>query len=274
MNHLIRKIFVPVILISLSISLFSQDKHDVDSTRLVRVLTFNIFHGEIRYQRADQLQKSNLDIVADVIRSAKPDIVALQEVDRNTVRADGLDLVVELAMRTGMAPLFGSTMDFDGGEYGLGILSCYSFRSTKMHPLYSPPDTEPRGALEANVILKSGDTIRFISTHFDHSRETLVKINQAQDINTLFASDQKPSVLAGDLNARPDSEPISILDKKWINSSRTNDPTSPSIDPRSKIDYIMFRPEVRWRIIESRVIDERVASDHNPVLTVLELLPN
>ncbi len=269
----IQKTIILSILIYLPLSLSSQDQLNIDSTRVVRILTYNIFHGEISYQSENMQQTSNLDIVASIIQSVKPDLVALQEVDRKTNRAKQKDLVVELAMRTGMVPLFGSTMDFDGGEYGLGILSRYSYRNTKIHPLYSPPDTEPRAALEANVIIESGDTIRFISTHLDHSRDIAVKKGQALDINAYFASDEKPSILGGDLNARPESLPIDILIKNWINASETNEPTSPSINPRSKIDYIMFRPEVRWRVLESRVIDEKVASDHNPVLTVLELLP-
>lgn len=36
----------------------------------------------------------------------------------------------------------------------------------------------------------------------------------------------------------------------------------------------MYRPRNRWRVLESRVIDEKIASDHCPVLAVLELLPN
>jgi len=84
----------------------------------------------------------------------------------------------------------------------------------------------------------------------------------------------KPSILAGDLNARPESNTMSILFEEWTKSSSKNEPTAPAINPRSKIDYLLFRQVNRWRVLETRVIDDQVASDHRPVLSILKLLPN
>jgi endonuclease/exonuclease/phosphatase family metal-dependent hydrolase len=49
--------------------------------------------------------------------------------------------------------------------------------------------------------------------------------------------------------------------------------TFPADSPSIKIDYILFRPAHRWKVLEARVLDEPVASDHRPLLVVLELLP-
>ncbi len=57
--------------------------------------------------------------------------MALQEVDFFTRRAKHMDLATELELRTGLAPLFGRAMLFDGGEYWEGILSRYSFLSSR-----------------------------------------------------------------------------------------------------------------------------------------------
>jgi hypothetical protein len=35
-------------------------------------------------------------------------------------------------------------------------------------------------------------------------------------------------------------------------------------------DYVLFHPADTWRVLESTILDERVASDHRPVLVVLE----
>lgn len=244
-----------------------------DSSRIIRVLTFNIWHGEIHYKDAAADYESSLQILAELIQKADPDLVALQEVDNRTGRSRGLDLLGELALLTRMNPLFGATMAFDGGEYGLGILSKYSFQCSKLHRLHSPDGSEPRAALEAIVVISSGDTLRFISTHFDHG-ETAIRTLQARDVNTFFTRDKLPVILAGDLNAVPGSDPIAILEKHWKISSSLLEPTAPSHAPRSKIDYIMYRPQEKWRLVESRVIEEKVASDHNPVLAVFELLKN
>jgi endonuclease/exonuclease/phosphatase family metal-dependent hydrolase len=257
-----------LLLISVLISSFNANGQEpVDSSRIVRVLTYNILHG------ATMKGDFDLDRIADVINSVNPDLVALQEVDFNTNRAKNMDLATELGIRTGLAPLFGRAMPYDGGEYGEGILSTYSFLTTQNHGLPAQEGKEPRAALEVNVILKSGDTIRFIGTHLDHTRDETDRINQAHQINDIFTKEDKPSILAGDLNARPESKTMSIILKKWTKSFSQDIPTSPSENPRAKIDYILFRPDERWKVLETRVIDEKEASDHCPVLSVLELLP-
>ena len=264
------KILFKTLLFSLLIALICFNtgaQVPVDSSRLVRVLTFNIYHGETMKGDFD------LDLIAEVIKSVNPDLVALQEVDFYTNRAKNMDLATELGLRTGLAPLFGQAMPYDGGGYGEGILSKYSFLSTQNHALSAQAGKEPRAALEANVVLKGGDTIRFIGTHLDHTKEETDRIAQASELNKLFAKDNRPSILAGDLNARPESKTMSILLKEWKKSFSENTPTAPAAKPRAKIDYILFRPAHRWKVLETYVVDERVASDHRPVLSVLELLP-
>ena len=66
----------------------------------VRVLTYNIHHGEGIDGKFD------LARIAKVIRKSRAHIVALQEVDQRTKRW----------------ALFGKSMEFDGGEYGNALL--------------------------------------------------------------------------------------------------------------------------------------------------------
>jgi endonuclease/exonuclease/phosphatase family metal-dependent hydrolase len=56
-------------------------------------------------------------------------------------------------------------------------------------------------------------------------------------------------------------------------SSTDRTPTFPSAGPELKIDYILYGPPEQWRVLESRVICDTVASDHCAQLSVLELLP-
>lgn len=259
--------FHTILLISfLILNVNSWGQLPVDSSRIVRVLTFNIYHGETMKGDFD------LDLIAGVIKSVNPDLVALQEVDFKTNRARNMDLASELGLRTGLAPLFGQAMPFDGGGYGVGILSAYPFIKTRSYALPSHQDREPRMALEAHVVLNTGDTVRFVSTHLDNTRDEKDKVRQANKLNELFARDDRLSILAGDLNARPESNTMSILFEEWTKSFSENIPTAPAINPRSKIDYILFRPAKRWRVLETKVIDEEVASDHRPVLSILEVM--
>ena len=238
-----------------------------DSSRVVRILTYNIFHGETLKGDFD------LDRIAAVIRQADPDLVALQEVDFRTKRAGYMDLASELGKRTGLVPLFGRAMLFDGGEYGEGIFSRYSFIATQNHMLPAQEGKEPRAAVEVHVVLQSGDTLAFIGTHLDHTRDEKDRIDQASKLNALFTGADRPAILCGDLNAEPESTPMSILFSEWTEASPDRAPTFPSKQAERKIDYVLYRPANRWRIIESRVICDTVASDHCAQLSVLELLP-
>ena len=239
-----------------------------DSTRLIRVMTYNIYHGETMNK------DFNLNLISDIIKSADPDIVALQEVDFKTNRAKKMDLATELGYLTGLAPLFGKAMKYDGGEYGEGILSKFSFNRTKNNPLPYSPGNEPRTALEVLIELPSGDEVIFIGTHLDHTRDQSDRIAQAKKINELFSKNTIPTILAGDLNATPESNPIKILLENWSDAASGNpQPTFPSTEPGRRIDYIMFLPVSRWRVLHAEVIADKTASDHCGVLAVLELLP-
>jgi endonuclease/exonuclease/phosphatase family metal-dependent hydrolase len=262
-KHLCR---LPLLAVLVIFSVKISAQSPVDSSRVLRILTYNIFHGETMKGDFD------LDRIAGVIKSTDPDLVALQEVDFFTRRARHMDLATELGQRCGLAPLFGRAMPFDGGAYGEGVLSRYSFLSTRNHMLGAGPGKEPRAALEVYLVLHSGDTIRFIGTHLDHTRDETDRINQAIQLNSFFTNDEMPSILAGDLNAKPESQTMDILFSEWTSSSTNSAPTFPSVNPVKKIDFVLFRPENRWRVLESSVIADSVASDHCALLSVLELL--
>ena len=60
-----------------------------------------------------------------------------------------------------------------------------------------------------------------------------------------------------------DCNPMNVLlAEHWIDATA----------PQSRIDYILIRNSDPWRIIEVKIIDERVVSDHRPVLVELEWL--
>jgi endonuclease/exonuclease/phosphatase family metal-dependent hydrolase len=253
-----------ILTVILSLKVRSQEYGQHGDT--VRVLSFNILHG------ATTKGDFDLDKIASVIKYTDPDLVALQEVDFKTQRAKGYDLVTELGLRTKMAPLFGIAMPYDGGAYGEGILSRLPILKSENVALPHSPGNEPRTALSVLVKLASGDTIRFIGTHLEHQRASTDRIDQVKKINDAFSDNNFPSILAGDLNATPESEPIRILKAYWTVSAQENSaPTYSSEKPEKKIDYILYLPKKRWEVISTRVICDPIASDHCAILSVLKL---
>lgn len=261
-----RNILILLLILICSSQVFTQDTEE--GGKVIRVLTYNILHGATT--RGD----FDLDIIAGVITDVDPDFVALQEVDFKTNRAKKYDLVTELGWRTKMASIFGKAMDYDGGGYGEGILSKYSFVQTRNVALPHSPGNEPRAALEITTVLPSGDTIAIIGTHLDHLENEYDRVLQATRINEVFSLNRYPTILAGDLNAVPGSAPIEILENIWTPSYDKDNPqpTFPSDDPEVKIDYIMFYPQHKWRVLKTEVIRNTIASDHCAYLVTVELL--
>ena len=239
----------------------------VDTSKVVKVLSFNILHGKTTQGDFD------LDVLANLIKEADPDFVALQEVDFQTNRSKKYDLATELGWRTKLAPLFARAMYYDGGEYGEGVLSKNTFLKSRNVALPFVPGEEPRAALEVVTILPSNDTIAFVGTHLAHEGDS-GRVLQAQRINEVFSQNEFPTILAGDLNAVPGSDPITILEKIWGSSYDKEDVqfTFPSDNPKKKIDYVMFYPKHRWRVLDRKVICDTIASDHCAYLVTLELL--
>jgi endonuclease/exonuclease/phosphatase family metal-dependent hydrolase len=222
----------------------------------LRVLTYNIHHGEGRDRQFDY------ERLARVICDAKPDLVALQEVDNATERSQGVDQATRLGELTKMHAAFGRAMFYSGGQYGEAVLSRFPIIESRARVLPFRYGQEPRSALVVRV--KPGDglpELLFAGTHLCHqSGET--RLEQAQQLNALFPATGGPAViLAGDLNSRRGRPPMDeLLRERW-----TAAPTT-----RAPIDYVLMRRVDPWRIVESQVINERVASDHRPVLVVLE----
>ena len=239
-----------------------------DNGRIVKVLSFNILHG------ATTKGDFDLDAIAKVIIDVNPDLVALQEVDYRTNRAHNYDLVTELGWRAKMAPIFASAMHYDDGEYGEGVLSRHTFLNTRNVALPFTPGDEPRAALEITAVLPSNDTISFIGTHLDHLADECNRIMQAKQINSVFSSNPYPTILAGDLNAEPGSSTMTILEEMWAASYSQDNLkyTYPSDNPNKKIDYVLFYPKYRWKVLETKVIQDTIASDHCAFLVILELL--
>ena len=267
-NTMARKFLIRILLvITLYFPVQLSAQQQKQEHTIVRVLTFNILHG------ATTKGDFDLDVIAEIINRTDPDLVALQEVDFKTKRAKDLDLTTELALRTGMTSYYAMAMEYDGGGYGEGVLSKFPILEARNIALPHQSRSEPRAAAEITMVSSPGDTIRFIGTHLDHLKENRDRIMQVNKINTILGDSHHPTILAGDLNDIPDSEPISILESKWGAAYHTKlENTFPSDSPRVKIDYVMYAPKRKWKVLESKTICDKIASDHCAYLVVLELL--
>jgi len=251
---------------------FSASNALAETPQTLRVLCYNIHYG----QGMDG--QYNIQRLADVIKAAKPDLVALQEVDVGVLRSGRVHQLQKLGEMTGLTARFGPTQHYEGGLFGNAVLTRLPILDEHIQPLpytEATPErqTYPRGALVITVQAPDGRPLRFISTHFQHNVPE-DRVEEARAINKLFADpgDNLRTILAGDFNAKPEDEPITILEQSWthaIDAARA--PSAPSVNPKSRIDYIFYRAKNQFRLVSTEVLPETMASDHRPVLAVLEI---
>ena len=233
----------------------------------LRVMTYNLHHGEGVDGRVD-LERS-----AAVIRAAKPDLVALQEVDRKAKRTGGVDQAAEYARLTTMHAWYGAAMPFQGGEYGQLLLSHWPLREPRLVRLPGTRGREPRIAVTALVDVPQLGRIRWAGLHLDATRDDGDRWAQVGALLQEFRADGIPTLLAGDFNATPDSRVMKrMLEPSSVWEDTTGEwaaPTIPAESPKSRIDYVLASPHGAWRTMESTVIPESAASDHRPLLAVV-----
>lgn len=237
-----------------------------EQNRLLRVLSYNIHHGEGTDGKLDLLR------LARLIRSQDPDLVALQEVDHKTTRSKKVDQAAELANLTGLHVNFGKAINYGGGEYGQAILSRFPLKQVAVHLLPNEARHEQRIALEARFQFASKE-YSFITTHLDHQNSRL-REKQVSRLNELLTAEECPRILAGDLNDAVDSQALTILKQKWkIAEDRLPLLTFPAAKPTGQIDYIAFHPNDQFKTRSAWVIPEPIISDHCPVVAILEVRP-
>lgn len=241
-----------------------------------RVLVYNIHAGR------DAAAVDNLSRVAALIRDTGADLVLLQEVDRGTERSGRVDQVAVLADRTGLHFAFGGTLRYQGGDYGIALLSRWPIRADTLLRLPVDPaqqraggSYEPRGALHARIETPAG-VLHVLNTHLDPSAHDRYR---RQEVAALLAAADRlraagePVLIGGDFNATPESAVVEAVrtagwTDAWARCGSGDEFTFPANLPGKRIDYLFLPTTVTC---SAATVPATEASDHRPVLVSLHL---
>ena len=192
---------------------------------------------------------------AEVIRSVNPDWVAIQEIDRRTDRAGGVDQTSELAKLCGKHGYFVKKTHEKGGAYGLAILS-------REEPVSVSKILMPGKAHTRCVEILEFPEYFVACTHFPLT-DALCEV-AAEIVRLNLADRNKPLFIAGDFNSRPESKAVEILKKGFEILSDPSRNTFPADAPRTCIDYIMVNRKFadRVEVLSRDVIAAPDATDH------------
>jgi len=263
-------LFVLLLSCSKSKTVPTEDKEPVKEGKAFTVMTYNIYGA-----RSGGIP--NLQVIADVINRVKPDLVALQEVDRFTTRnGKNVDIAKELGALTDMDYFFAKAEDMYGGDYGDAVLSKLPIKEKKAYNLSVTPELGGERRSVARILVEvDGKEIYFISTHLDHLSSEANRIRQAHELVDLVKGFGKPMITAGDFNAKPDSETISILRNYFTlgcKNNNCNQFTFSTNNPDRVIDYIMYAPLNAFSVANySTYTWANKESDHFPVIATIQL---
>ena len=218
-------------------------------------------------------KKLDLQRIADVINAAKPDLVGLQEVDRGVKRTEGKDEIAELASMTRMEYAFAPNLDYQGGKYGVAILSRFPIKTTEHRMFENKREAERRGMLRVEVEV-GGQKLNFVTTHLDYQFEDGRLFETEQMLK--FLEDVKgPLIVVADFNDVPAGSAYRLMSTKfddaWVASGVRADGFSyPADKPVKRIDHIFYRSVGGARAKKAWVIPA-LASDHIPVMAEIEI---
>ena len=217
----------------------------------LRFASYNIFHAE----------KAGYDVakIAKNITDNSIDVVGFQEVDNKTSRSGRLETMKKLSEATGYKYyVFFKAISFQGGEYGVGILSKYPIKSSGSIKLTSGDEQRVLGRA---TIDKDGTEINFFVTHLSYDGEDGTNSNTRKTQFSQIAKELAKYdnfVLSGDFNTRDLGEYDVIKNSALVNSKENPKVTYP--DGNSPLDNLVYSTNV-WTFGNPKVVTNSY-SDH------------
>ena len=254
-----------IFLFSIVVMGCSQSRKLAASSGAITVLSYNIHIGNPPSKPKGFV---DLDTIAATIRSSGADLVAVQELDSNTRRTNGVYQLQVLAEKLRMYYHFESTIPYEDGAYGIGILSKYPLQEISAYalPQVEGVKSEPRKVLIAKVNI-AGKPLLFGCTHVDFTK-VVNPVQMKELVKILDSLPALPVIIGGDFNTTLDNEGMQLMVSRFRNASVANDFTIPVINPKKKIDFIFYKG--LSFVQDSVMSSHNYGSDHLPVRAELK----
>lgn len=220
------------------------------------------------------------DRIARIAGRLAPDIIALQEVDRNLERSGNRDQTLALSERLDMHASFFPVLKNGDGGYGLAVLSRYPIQMvdcTLLPQLQGAGFNEKRGVMNVTLETHAGP-VHIFNTHLSlMRRERMLQMKCIIDDHLQkTVHNGNPVIFCGDLNCSSNSPTCKLLAQALTDCQNMYpgfrpDPTFFSSYPLMRLDHIFH--SYHLQPLSIRAIDDwecRLASDHLPVLGVLQ----
>lgn len=205
-----------------------------------------------------------IDLLAQTLATWKPDVVLLQEVDKNRPISGSIDMPAYLGEKLGYYSTFGTNVLRPGNsQYGTAILSRFPITGSENTLLPHPAGTQQRGLLHATIDVE-GTALNAYVTHLENTSAD-ARLLQVNAIKDLMTDDSGPLLLGGDFNSTPSTPVMSVArtigEDTWLAAGDgSSGLTAPNSSPRARIDYLFYRGAVQptdMQILAPPVSDHR-----------------
>lgn len=228
----------------------------------LRFLTLNVAHGRHRLPHQAlvprRLVHRNLERIANILRRADADVVALQEADGPSAWSGNIDHVATLADLADLGDHYrGEHNPFGVGRFNLASGTAILARDNLLEPQSHRFESSWRctkGFVVATVPVAEwgGSEIDVVSVHLDFLVSSVRRRQIRAMIDTLSGRG-RPMVILGDLNCCWHREPQSLrlllrtLDLRAHEIERRA-PTYPTYRPRRRLDWILISEELDFHL--------------------------
>jgi endonuclease/exonuclease/phosphatase family metal-dependent hydrolase len=202
------------------------------------------------------------DEIAAELQSMKADVMGLQEVDFRVRRSGFTDQPQTLATALAAHYVFAASIKWDGGDYGLAVVSRWPLVAVQRHRLDQTEYGEPRIVLEVTVCAH-GRPLRIFNHHAaigGHSRHSgLTRLRE------LVAPHLGGGVVVlGDFNERPTGAGLRLLlDAGLVDAGAEQNANTAG---GGRIDYVLLDPPLAKRLRSTQVWPTR-KSDHHALIS-------
>ncbi|GEM_PF-507843 len=246
-----------------------QRQHDTEENELESKIKLKIISINIHTAK-NWNGIFDLDSLVEFLKSEDPDIIGMQEVDRNwSKRSMFLDLCTELSSRLNMYHAYSASLERAQGYYGNLILSKYPIVQSRAEKL--PSTLETRSFVYGQVYL-AGAWINIINTHLGLSE--VDRYLQASKIDHFSKGLKGPLIIMGDFNAEASDPGVQILKQNKQDLQEMSEYCSwgtfraQSGQLTGRIDYILVSNEFEYQSF--KIVDNYI-SDHLPLIAEISL---
>lgn len=211
----------------------------------LRVMTYNIHVGIGMDKRLDLVR------IAEVINRERPDLVGLQEVDRGVERTHRVDQIRELARLTRMEYAFAHNLNYQGGQYGVAVLSRFPILALDHRRYANRREAERRGFIRIEVAVGQS-RVNFVTTHLDYQFRD-GRLFETEQLLSALEAINAPLIIVGDFNDEPTGDAYNLMATRFADAwgkSEIKDAglTYPADKPVKRIDYIFHSKGggMRW----------------------------